>query len=315
MNRRTTQAQLARVIRGAPEVVVKVSGRIYSAPNLRRHLDYISRNGALALEGPDGELVETPRQVDDLAERWVFEARVANCGPSIALSLVLSMPHGAPPLNVLTAASAFAEEMFTAERPYVLVLHEDQAHPHVHLTVHSLGRGAAKLDPDKTMLHLWRETFADQLRAVGLDAEASPRWARGIVQRRDRTPLYQMRERLLSGGGPVPGILEAAVGDAKGAILGRWREPAEHAAALAFQADVRRRFGTEAATLRVSSIAKERAFGEAATAFIGALPAPLTRHLTYVERLKEHSAARSVNSNKEHAPPPPTIRREVERSR
>lgn len=314
VSRRTTQAQLARVVRGAPEVVVKVSGRIYAAPNFRRHLDYISRSGALALEGPDGELVATPRQVDDLAERWVFEARVANCGP-IALSLVLSMPHGAPPLNVLTAASAFAEEMFKAERPYVLVLHEDQAHPHVHLTVHCLGRGAAKLHPGKAMLHLWRETFADHLRAVGVDAEASPRWARGVVQRRDRTPLYQMRERLLSGGGPVPDTLQAAVGHAKDAILGRWSEPAEHAAALALQADVRHRFSAEAAILRASSIAGERAFGEAATAFIGALPAPLTRHLMYVERLMEQSATRSVNSNKDHTTPPPMIRREVERSR
>ncbi len=315
VSRRMTQAQLAHVVRGAPEVVVKVSGRIYAATNLRRHLDYISRNGALALEGPDGERVETPTQVDDLAQRWFFEARVANCGPSIALSLVLSMPHGAPPLNVLTAASAFADETFKPERPYVLVLHEDQAHPHVHLTVHSLGRGAAKLDPDKAMLHLWRETFAEQLRAVGVDAEASPRWARGVVQRRDRTPLYQMRERLLSGAGPVPDILEAAVGDAKDAILGRWREPAEHAAALAFQADVRRRFSAEAATLRLSPIAMERAAGEAATAFIGALPAPVTRHLMYVERLEKQSATRSVSSNKERTTSAPTIRREVERSR
>ena len=315
VSRRTTQAQLARVVRGAPEVIVKVSGRIYSAPNLRRHLSYISRSGALALEGPDGELVATPRQVDDLAERWVFEARVANCGPSIALSLVLSMPHGAPPLKVLTAASVFAEEMFKVERPYVLVLHEDQDHPHVHLTVHSLGRGAAKLDPDKAMLHLWRETFAGHLRALGVDAEASPRWARGIVQRRDRTPLYQMRERLFSGGGPVPDTLQAAVGHAKDAILGRWREPPEHASALAFQADVRRRFSAEAAILRASSNARERAFGEAATEFIGALPAPLTRHLTYVERLKDQSATRSVSSNTEHVTPPLMIRREVERSR
>ena len=315
VSRRTTQAQLARVVRGAPEVVVKIGGRIYAASHMRRHLDYISRHGALALGGPDGELVGTQKQLDDLAERWIFEARVANCGPSIALSLVLSMPQGAPPLKVMTAASAFAEEIFKVERPYVLALHEDQAHPHVHLTVHSLGRGGAKLDPNKTTLHLWRETFADHLRAVGVDAEASPRWARGVVKRRDRTPLYQMRERLLLGGGPVPDILGAAVEGAREAIVGRWREPAEHAAALAFHADVRHRFSVEATALRASSFEKERAFGEVATAFIEALPAPLTRHLTYVERLRDQAATRSVSSDKERAVPPPMIRREVERSR
>ena len=45
------------------------------------------------------------------------------------------------------------------------------------------------------------------------------------------------------------------------------------------------------------------------------LPAPLTRHLTYVERLKEQTATRSVSSDKDRAAPPPMIRREVERSR
>jgi hypothetical protein len=296
-------------------VVVKVSGRIYAASNLRRHLDYISRNGALALEGPDGERADALGQVEDLAERWIFEARMANCGPSIALSLVLSMPHGASSLGVLTAASAFAEEIFKTERPYVLVIHEDQAHPHVHLTVHSLGRGAAKLDPDKAMLHRWREVFANHLRALGIDAEASPRWARGVVKRRERTPLYHMHERLLLGAGPVPDVLQAAVGDAKDAILGKWREPAEHAAALAFQAEARHRFSAEAAILSTSSNLRERALGEAATAFIDALPTPLTRHLMYVERVKEHSATRSVTSNKEHTLPPLGERREHQRSR
>lgn len=315
VSRRMTQAQLARLVRGAPEVIVKVSSRIYTASNLRRHLDYISRSGALGLEGPDGEIVETTRQAEDLAERWIFEARMANCGPSIAVSLVLSMPHGAPSLNVLTAASTFAEHTFRADRPYVLVLHEDQAHPHVHLTVHSLGRAAAKLDPDKAMFRLWRETFADHLRMVGVDAEASPRWARGVVQRRDKTPLYQMRERLLAGEGSVPAVLEAAVADAKDAVLGRWREPEEHASAVAFQAAVRERFGAEAALLRASSIASERRFGEAAAAFVGALPAPLTRHLMYVGRLEKETGTRSVNPSRDRASSLPAIRRDVARSR
>ena len=122
-------------------------------------------------------------------------------------------------------------------------------------------------------------------------------------------------KKQIIGGGPVPDILGAAVEGAREAIVGRWREPAEHAAALAFHADVRHRFRVEAATLRASSFEKERAFGEVAAAFIDALPAALTRHLTYVERLKEQTATRSVSSDKERAAPPPMIRREVERSR
>ena len=49
------RAQLQRVVRRAPEVMVKITGRTRDGRHLQRHLDYITRNGKLFLEGPDGE--------------------------------------------------------------------------------------------------------------------------------------------------------------------------------------------------------------------------------------------------------------------
>ena len=43
------RSQLMRVVRGAPEVMVKITGRTRDGGHLVRHLDYISRDGALAL--------------------------------------------------------------------------------------------------------------------------------------------------------------------------------------------------------------------------------------------------------------------------
>ena len=40
---------------GVADVMVKITGRTRDGGHLGCHLDYISRNGALALEGPDGE--------------------------------------------------------------------------------------------------------------------------------------------------------------------------------------------------------------------------------------------------------------------
>ena len=63
-------ARFARVARRAPEVMVKITGRTRDGAHLKAHLDYISRNGALALEGPAGERLEGRGQVRDLARDW-----------------------------------------------------------------------------------------------------------------------------------------------------------------------------------------------------------------------------------------------------
>lgn len=47
--------------------MVKVTGRTRDAAHMRAHLGYISRNGELPLEGPDGALFAGRREVRDLA--------------------------------------------------------------------------------------------------------------------------------------------------------------------------------------------------------------------------------------------------------
>ena len=47
--------KLNALARRAPEVMVKISGSPTGMRQIRAHLDYISRNGELELEGQDGE--------------------------------------------------------------------------------------------------------------------------------------------------------------------------------------------------------------------------------------------------------------------
>lgn len=49
------RAKLERMVRRVPEVMVKITGRTRDGGHLQRHLDYITRNGKLVLEGTDGE--------------------------------------------------------------------------------------------------------------------------------------------------------------------------------------------------------------------------------------------------------------------
>ena len=182
-------ARFVRVVRRAAEVVVKVTGASRDAKSLKGHLRYLSRHGANAeLEDQDGFSF-----IGDAAERarLVREWRVSNAEeelgegrrmPVAALHIVLSMPKGVDGNVVLDAARGFAEEELSNHR-YVLVLHRDQEHPHVHVVVNNVGYDLRPLKRDREDLQRWRETFAQELRHRGVEAEATPRRARGVLQR------------------------------------------------------------------------------------------------------------------------------------
>jgi hypothetical protein len=127
------RARLARLVRRAPEVMVKVTGRTRDPAHLKAHLDYVSRNGQVELEGPEGWPISGRQAVRELAEDWSAAAladsrRRANT--PFSLSLVLSMPANTDPYAVRDAARAFAAETFGERFDYVFALHTDEPHPH-----------------------------------------------------------------------------------------------------------------------------------------------------------------------------------------
>ena len=234
------RAQLQRVVRGAPEVMVKITGRTRDGGHLQRHLDYITRNGKLILEGPDGERLIGRADVRALAEDWRSELSVVaqRRDAPVSLSIVLSMPAGTDEGRVHDASRAFASRLFADRHPYVFALHTDDRHPHVHLTVRALGRNGERLNPRKADLQLWRETFAAALRDRGVEAEATPRRARGVVRKAERTPVRKLRQR---------------------------------------QAAIRRTLVVEALRLQTSTAEGDRRLGQDLEQFIRTLPPVLTR--------------------------------------
>jgi hypothetical protein len=89
-----------------------------------------------------------------------------------AFNIILSMPRGTDAIGVLRSAREFAQAEL-ADHKYVLVLHDHQANPHVHISVRAESKHGRRLSPRKADLHRWRETFAEKLRGWGIDAEAS----------------------------------------------------------------------------------------------------------------------------------------------
>ena len=109
-----------------------------------------------------------------------------------AFNIMLSMPRGIDPLTVHRAAREFAK-VELADHKYVMVLHDHQANPHVHISVRAESKHGKRLNPRKTDLHRWRETFAEKLRGYGVEAEATRQATRG--RSRNYDPLWRLKAR------------------------------------------------------------------------------------------------------------------------
>lgn len=197
--KRQALARLRGIVARKPEVMLKVSGTTRSQRHIAEHLAYITRNGKLTIENQDGELIADAAERQDLAADWWAGRGQKRPGhpERETVNMVLSMPEGTDPDAVLEAVRAFARGQFAGKHDYVFVLHSPDTdpsqkkapHPHVHLTVRATGHDGQRLNPNKQDLQAWREAFAAQLRKRGVAAEATPRRARGVVQKGERHVL------------------------------------------------------------------------------------------------------------------------------
>lgn len=180
----TVRDTIARIVRprAAPEVMVKVKRGGKSIEHVIAHLDYITRNGQLDAETERGEIVRGKAHVRAIVKEWTSDAESVKPGARSTINTILSMPPGTDPEGVRLAVREFAWHELSNYQ-YVFVLHTDNDHPHVHLSIRTLGLDERKLDPRKDDLQVWREVFAEKLREQGIEAQATYRPTRGIVQK------------------------------------------------------------------------------------------------------------------------------------
>jgi hypothetical protein len=187
----------ATVVRRAPQVMVKVTGGGRSMNAIAAHFRYISKNGRLEIEDQRGETMRGKDTPHDLADEWRFGGSMIpdDVEPGRrreAFNIMLSMPRGTDPLAVQRAAREFAQ-VELADHKYVMVLHDHQANPHVHISVRAESKHGKRLNPRKADLQRWRETFAEKLRGWGVDAEATRQAVRGRSQNYE--PLWRIKAR------------------------------------------------------------------------------------------------------------------------
>ena len=66
------RAKLERIVRKAPEVMVKVSGKQYGAHHLSEHFGYVARHGKLAVRSSEGEIIDDPKRLKEIAQDWAM---------------------------------------------------------------------------------------------------------------------------------------------------------------------------------------------------------------------------------------------------
>jgi hypothetical protein len=198
--------QIARTVRGVPEVMIKVSGGGKSPDAVQAHFSYIDRHGKLDVYTDDGERLHGKSVADHLVDDWNLESARGQYRPhnkggqsdprsKQVYNIVFSMPGGTPPDKLLAATQKFAREKFALRHRYAMVLHTDQAHPHVHLVVKAQSEESDRLYIRKATLRQWREDFAAYLRELGVPANATPTALRGKSQHWKLDGIYRTIKR------------------------------------------------------------------------------------------------------------------------
>ena len=200
--------RIARTVRRTPEVMIKVLSRGgQDLKAVRRHLDYLRdrEEGELAIETDDGERLTGPGVAKNLTEEWNLDLQEhrqrsdldgrGRHSTKLVHKLMFSMPAGTPPQKVLEAVKNFAREEFALKHRYLMVLHTDEPHPHVHMVVRAVSEQGERLHIRKATLRGWRQEFARHLRALGVPANATERAVRGENRSPKLDGIYRAEQR------------------------------------------------------------------------------------------------------------------------
>lgn len=298
--RDSRRATLERIARKSPEVMVKITGGGRNMRQIKAHMDYISRNGELEIEDEQGLSYQGKKDVRYVRDAWRDGGHTipyeGEDGPREAFNIMLSMPAGTDKTAVKDAARAVAAEHFEGYQ-YAFAAHDDKGHFHVHLTVKAVGVNGKRLNPRKGDLHQWRVSFAEQLRDRGVDANASPRKARGVVQKAERQALRGIKDR-----GGKSFVLRKhraeAIREARGSAA--HPNPAQDKIS-ATRKDTLQGYGELSKALARGNAA-DRALALQVIDLVKTMPLPLTAHQARVEEIRATLPKARTGHGKDRGP-------------
>jgi hypothetical protein len=205
--------RLRLTVKRAPEVVINVKGSRRSQDSdhaaiegVLRYMMYISRNGQLPTFDEHGERGEGREEVRDKHASWNLDMQrmkgMKNEPLHPSFNIIFSMPAKTDPEKILEAVQAVAQARFQG-RQYLMALHTHETdpakdaceHPHVHLILRAEDEDGNRIHIRKTDLRAWREQFAEELRARGIEANATSRAERGRSRKAVSSAEWHIQKR------------------------------------------------------------------------------------------------------------------------
>jgi hypothetical protein len=202
---RARRLQIALTVHRAPEVMVKVSGGAKTLAGVGTHIAYVGREGELGVEMDNGTRVDGKGFEQQVISDWdldIEELDWRSAAPDprrkpvkLVHNLIFSMPPGTSPNAVLKAVKKLAVNEWALRHRYALALHTDEKHPHVHVVLKAMSEQGERLNIRKATLRAWRAQFAENLRELGVTANATERAVRGQSRTYKKDPIYRAERR------------------------------------------------------------------------------------------------------------------------
>lgn len=142
--------------------------------------------------------------------------------------------------------------------------------------------------------------FAQALRDRGVEAEATPRRARGVTRKSERGPLRKMRDRFEAGRGEMAHTRRAAYRNAGKAAFGGDQAPRPwERKSLDRQGQIRRAYLAQSQVLARSSHPDDRALATKVEAFVRSMPQPDSLRLALARELRAARASERPTQERE----------------
>jgi hypothetical protein len=219
--------QLRRTVGRAPEVVIKVKGSRRGKDDDRdaiagvlRYMMYISRNGRLLTVDEKGSRIDGRDAICETHASWDLEMQrmrsIRGEGLHPSFNIIFSMPADTRAEMMLDAVEAFARVHFQGHQ-YIMALHTQETdpaddppgHPHVHVVLRAENEYGQRIYIRKGTLRDWREAFSAELRARGIEANATSRAERGKSYKTKTGAEWHIEKRSREGKGAPSRALTA----------------------------------------------------------------------------------------------------------
>ena len=172
------------------------------------------------------------------------------------------------------------------DKEYLFAQHNDSDHAHVHVALNMNPiKGKVRLNPRKGDLQRWRERFAEQLLARGIDANATPRAARGVTRRGKLQAIEQLDAKARSPD-ELSKVTQSARDSARDALNGKPNVGVPRERLEQGRAAVVAQYGAAIKQL-IAGDESDKQLARDTVKFVQSLPPVETRHDKLVAELQE----------------------------